>query len=739
MYFRLLRNVACSASLAGLVGILTPHSLVAQYPPPGGGASISGTVGGRTYLQAFDTTARAKLEEYRDLRSGPVLMRLDLRWVPSSDKYGLWAGTSNTGQRDESFWFRSSRVGRFDFLARWDETPHTYSTTPHLIGTRVGDTAFSLPTPRQDTATINASPITAPLRNQWNVARLNLRLDPSPEWGMRAQYTRTRKDGQRPMGMAFGSPGNNAREIPEPIGATIHDFSVSQEVAVSKLRVQARYNLSSFQNDFSSVIADNQLVTANTRTAGSSIGRTALAPSNLAQSIGGTAVLTLPQRTRLTIVGSYGWRSQNQAFLPATINSAITNPALDSTPASLGGEVRTSLVQVSLTSSPIHAFSLAARYRYYDLSNQTPGMTVLAHVVNDRTLDTADATPEHFSYGRRNAGVDATLRIVPPLTLNLGWGLDQWIRDTALRMNVGKLSDNTLKSGANLKLFDLGTVRAIYSVSWRRSATPYFESDPGLMPELRMYDLAERDRHRFDIFGDISPINELTLEGSYGYWHDAYDRNGAYDSTSYGLKDENNWAAGGAAILALSDHLSLSVNYEREHSHVLQQARYRTGAQFNNLLFDWVGNTVDVMSTYGASFDAVVVPGTLSVGASVSLTDGTLSIGGLNPNGTPAGTGATATQIAQATAGDFPDVTYKLMPISAYVRFDPMRDWSLLARFTYEKYENQDFRNDGLHPATGTDLFLGNDLIPYNAYILTFGAAFRLGALGVGSASAIRP
>lgn len=95
-------------------------------------------------------------------------------------------------------------------------------------------------------------------------------------------------------------------------------------------------------------------------------------------------------------------------------------------------------------------------------------------------------------------------------------------------------------------------------------------------------------------------------------------------------------------------------------------------------------------------------------------------------------TGGTATQNANAAASDWPDITQKWLPASAYAQYHVYRDWFATVRFTWDKFNKKDFRTDGLKPATGADIFLGNDYRDYNVQFLSFTISYRPQWLGVG-------
>jgi hypothetical protein len=62
------------------------------------------------------------------------------------------------------------------------------------------------------------------ISQQWSTSRVFFKLSPTPNLDLVSEYTRIHKDGQRPFGMAFGSPGGIFLELVQPIDQTIHEF-----------------------------------------------------------------------------------------------------------------------------------------------------------------------------------------------------------------------------------------------------------------------------------------------------------------------------------------------------------------------------------------------------------------------------------------------------------------------------------------------------------------------------------
>jgi MtrB/PioB family decaheme-associated outer membrane protein len=468
---------------------------------------------------------------------------------------------------------------------------------------------------------------------------------PTPDWDLRAEYTRTLKQGGRPIGMVFGSPGGNLIELPEPIDQTINDFRMAAGLAREQWQLQLSYNLSVFQNDVDALIADNPLRITDARiSAGTSAparGRLSLAPDNQAHTVSLSGGWNLPWRSRLTGTFAYGWRFQDQDFLPHTINSAIVNPGLTLPANDLDGDVRTLLATLRFTSRPFRNITVGARYRFYDFEDRSPTLIFPAQVVTDTTLSTEGVATSRFSYTKHNAGADVGWRLLPPLALKVGYEWERWDRDS--RHREAPLTDeHTPKLSLDYTPLDWLPLRASYAHSWRRiSDYNTFahlghtvleeESLQGEIPQsqsllLRKYDEADCDRDRVDLLVQLSPLETLTLTPTLSF------RNDNYTNSPLGLQDNESWAAGFDVSWSPMERLALFASYMREAFDARQRSRYREPpAQLENPTFDWVAKNNDSIDTVGAGLDAALIPKKLDLRLAWNFATATNKMRSFNP------------------------------------------------------------------------------------------------------------
>ena len=232
------------------------ESASAQYTL--GGMRLEGEVeaGARFFLLEPSKSRAAKFQEYRDVDDGLFLQRFYLRAFTADDAYSTELAGAEWGSENQNFSLAAGRLGVWQFDFEWDQLRHVLFTNTRLLATEVDRGVFVLPSPRPPLAAHNAAP-ERDLSVRWDTARMGFRYSVTPNLDIKAEYTRIRKDGDRPFGVGFGSPGGNFYEVLEPIEHTIHDFRLQGTYATERWQLQFGYTGSVFVNDETRVIADN--------------------------------------------------------------------------------------------------------------------------------------------------------------------------------------------------------------------------------------------------------------------------------------------------------------------------------------------------------------------------------------------------------------------------------------------------------------------------------------------------
>jgi MtrB/PioB family decaheme-associated outer membrane protein len=744
-----MRTTRASLIVAVLTVLVTAASASAQLQL--GPVNVEGEIiaGARVFLEEPSDSRKGKFEEYRDIPEGLFLDRFSLRLFRPDESYSLEFDGSKWGQDDQEFGLRVGRLGLWQFGFEWDQMQHVYSTTSQFLATENTRGVFTLPTPRPLLPTHNQAPGIDELKTQWDTARIFLSATPTPDLDLRAEYTRIKKDGNRPYGMAFGSPGGNFYEILEPIDQTVHDVRFRATYARERWQIQLGYAFSMFENSLTKVVADNpcfglagaiaagQCGATDGGAAAPATGQTSLPPDNMAHTVTLAGGITLPMQTRLTANASYSLRLQNEKFLPHTINPALSSPALALPEDSLDAMVGVTLINLNASTRPFRPLTLSLRYRLYDLNDMTDELTFPGHVVNDRgPVVVEDRLAGRFEYTRQNADADAKMRLTQPLLFTLGGGWERWDRNS--HREVPTSDEYYALGGLNWTPTDWLLAKLTYRPSWRRideyntfahaahtvteEELPSAEAQ-GQSTLLRKFDEADRDRQRVDLLLQFMPTDSLTTSIGGGWMHDNYN------DSPLGLQEATTWSAGIDVNWMPLERLSIYGGYTHESIYQNQRSRSRpvTGATtFDFTDFDWISVHTDTIDTAFLGTTVRLIPKVLDWTANASYA---YALGRVQSRNPVAPTSGTATQNATATARSFPAFEDQLLRVESALQYHFWKMWTASFGYVYESFQKNDWRTDRLNPFVPgvTSIWLGNDARNYDAHwvAVTLGVRFR--------------
>lgn len=690
------------ATLAALLA-LAPATLNGQ----GGSTSGSISVGYRGFTEQPTAAQEAGFLKYRDIPKGVFLQSVNLLWNSMDNGTFMFLQGNELGENDQAVRLNIGRPGSFRFDASWGRLPHIYTTTARLPGTESQRGFFALPTPRPDTNSLKALPFSE-VSQQWQPLRLAAAIAPRNDLDFEIEYQRVDKSGGRALGTPFYF--TNHREIPEPIEHTTHALRVSQSIARPQFRLQVAYDLSIFENELAAVVVDNPLVTADAANSPSK-GRTALAPDNKAHTFSAVGGVNLPQKTRFNVAANYSLRSQDQEFLPYTINSALNTATLGPLPANLDGDIRTTMLNASISTRAIQNVTVTGRYRYFDYDDQTPELHLNGRVVMDRSVSVTPLEREHFPFSRKNAGVDLSWRAAQAAQVQVAYGWEGWTRGA--HRNVASSSENTLRGAVRLMPFDALMLRPSVVQSKRR-ADEYVQVNSIQNPLHRRFDQADRDRIRFELMAELEAAANITLSGTVSIGNDEFP------DAEFGVQSDKARAYGADVTWAPLANLSLSGGYMMETFKNRFISRYRSPTQLSNPTFDWVSNNDDEITTWYLGAETSIDK--FDIGGNIQRSEAWLDMLTANP-ATPAG--GTASENNSAKAVDYPRSEQHMMPITAYIRYTPQPKWTVGLGFTYEDFKDQNWRNDNMGPNDGVNWMLGSDLLDYKASFLSMTITYR--------------
>ncbi len=751
---RVLREFLGSLLLAAVSGLLLAGPFVAQAEMDLGAATLSGEAefGGR--LVTGDTSS-SKFEEYRDLDTG-FFGSVNFLIEGKEGKYFFSGSATDIAEGDQHYEARIGRYGRYRLELEYDEMPHQFSNTARSLYTRT-DSVLDFPDATQAalqgaaTAAARAAILggalsgaqTVPLEFEQKSGRAEFFYRPLADVELNAGYRIQDKEGTRPFGMVFGSPGGTFVNVAAPIDDQTHEVTAGVELARDTWNIRLDYIGSFYNDELESITVDNPLRATDIATA-TSRGRTSTAPDNSAHTFRLSGATTLPVGFPARFAGtfSYGLRFQDDGFLPHTINTAIVSPLLALPQNDLDGEVHTILANLLLTGRPHPDVNVTGRYRMYDYTDKTGIVAFPAHVLNDQSLvvETRFTTPSDHTV--HNAGVDVSYRVARPTTVKAGYEFERW--DRSSHREVETTNEHIGKFGVDYRPANWALFRAGYNVGFKQGSTynTFAHLAHAVQEEelaaaeltsqsilLRKYDQANRIRHQVSLLAQLTPREDLTLAFNAGYGRSDYH------DTTLGLTDDERWSAGFDVSYSPLEWLTLSTWYTFELIEFNQSQRFRPvvgGVAVDNPVNDWVSSSQDMIHTAGAGADIALIKDLLDLSLSyvVQAARAQTSASGSPGTTSPASDGGNAV--------DYPDIKDTLHTVAAALQYHILKQLTAKFEYRFEVFLQDNFKTDGLDPfmpfsnvnGSGTispsnDVFLGDRQQDFHAHIFALSLIYR--------------
>jgi MtrB/PioB family decaheme-associated outer membrane protein len=531
----------------------------------------------------------ARFQRYQDVRDGVLFT--DARYA-HEETSGAWlfrAAADNVGWRDQRLFANYQRTGRLVISGMWDEIPQFYSVdtkTPYT--TSVSPLLLDDTTQRQiqnGQATLNAYVPIAPQFNlieRRDIGNLSVLATPTPQLDVKAAFTTARHTGELPWGASFGF--SNDVEVALPYDSRTNDFTLGTEWTNGRSMLRVAYNGSWFSNLDDTLVWDSPL-RADDSTSAPGRGRTALWPSNSAQTVSAAGYAKFARRTQLTGFLSYGFWNNDEALQPFTINSALPQIALPR--ATAKAEAHVVSTNLNLVSRPLDDWRFSARVRRYDYGNQTPSTTITQYVSYDTSVNTSSTLgPELYAHSRTTFDADAIWNRNSPVALTVGYTHNDNGYDFRIFQSIG---ENVLRLSADAVGAQWITFRAQYEYG-DRTGSGLDENllvEIGEQPDMRHYDLANRTRNRFTGQVDLVPNDVWTFSASVGAGKDNYG------DSSFGLQNSTFQTFSFGADFRLPNGFGGGSSYNYENYAGLQRSRSANSDQFNDPNRDWTADSTE--------------------------------------------------------------------------------------------------------------------------------------------------
>jgi MtrB/PioB family decaheme-associated outer membrane protein len=691
---------------------------------------------------------RAKFEGYGEIPPGFFVDKASLS-LEHKDGYLAEFWASDVGLNNQDFLLQLSKPGNHYLTFEWSESPYLNSTKALTLYDTSNPAVLTIPDAiqtaleagnddvRRDTINANVRPITINVDRK--TAKANVRYTPSPNWTIKLDFSNEERSGNQ----QFGAPIErfNAIETPAPVFYTTRNFSAGVEYVGTwtedkRFSLNLTYAGSIFDNKYPSFIWDNPFSPPGDEP---SQGRNSLAPDNQSHRVNLTGALDLPFDSRYVATFSSTRMTQNEPFIPFTINpdfAPLDN--VSSLPArSLNGKIDQLLFNNVLTTRLDSDLTATARFRYLSMDNKTPRLVFDEWVQFDSDGESADRGNTRPGYKKTNSSVDLNWRIMPGWKVGGSLGWEHHDRQDA---DVKVTDEHSVKIFADIKPTDIEWLALRASALHAERRFDMYDAlnnvgvighppDGGNYPQsefMRKFDLANRDRDKVEAFADFMFESGWTITPTAGWRNDDFgDRNAA--GGELGLKNESYWKAGVEQSIPVTDEITLNVSYLRENY---------DRKIVNGESDEWGSHIHDVVDTFegmlAVALGDELLPGdmNLELGYVYSHTNNRTDTYPLNGSG-------------ETSDPPFPDVTNDFQRLDATIKYDVDAEFvqsvgwegeaTIKLRYAYERNHMVNWQIDGIVPymadvdsdADGS-LFLAAINPNYEASILTaeFGFAW---------------
>jgi MtrB/PioB family decaheme-associated outer membrane protein len=482
------------------------------------------------------------------------------------------------------------REGRYALNLSWNEIPtyRGYGAQTPFQGQ--GSTQLILPPDWVDGRTtgemtaLQSSLQAAPMKLQRETLDLGASFRLSRNWSINVDTQRQDKKGTRPFGGA-GVFLNNASQILAPVDFTTDRVDVDINWSRKTFQLRLGFMASEFDNARNSLTWDNPFI----GTPETDSFRAALEPSNEFYQLSLTGAWTIRPGMNLSGYASMGEMSQDEAFLPYSINPDFDGLTLPR--AALDGKVDTSVANLGgkFFARINSRLSITARAKYDERDNQTP-IDVYTPVNSDFIIF-GPRSNRPYGFERTKYSADVRFRAFGKLRLS-GGGRHQELDRTF--QAIENSEETTWWAQAKFTPVARSHIRATFEQASRDTSEYQVVTDSGRVdhPLFRKFNQADRERKKGNLEAFYSTTNGLGLNLT------LYGAEDEYEESVLGLQSSE--VRGGTLSMdyAINEKSSVYVFVSREEIESVLYGRSES--------LGWNGTTDDLIATAGAGFSTAI-------------------------------------------------------------------------------------------------------------------------------------
>lgn len=555
-------------------------------------------------------------------------------------------------------------------------------------------------------------------------------------WEFSAGLRNEERDGLKSTGAVIGNSGGNPRAVllPEPVDYQTREFDAAARYSGRKAQFELRYYLSLFDNANDALTWQNPFAaiagwapSAGYPTGQGSLG---LAPDNRFHQLSALAGYNLSERTRITADVAFGRMTQNEPFLPYTVNPTLAASVVQPLPrTSLDGRIDTRVVNLRLASRPTTRLHWSASYRYDDRDNRTPRDEYVYIGGDSQTQDVGPTSNrrrfnEPYSFREQRLRFDAGYRLGKQTRLAASaerretdrtyserehavediftFALDQSFGDrveAGLRLSRGERDGSTYHGN---EPFLSG-----YAPAYTSTIPGQWENAPG----LRKYFLADRRRDRATLRVAVTPSEHWSIG------LDASHTDEDYRNSELGLTAARIGTYTADIAFTPREDWSFHGFYSRDDVDFHQAGQSVRGAATRvsdavDPARRWTARHRDVVDTAGIGFRWKPRPARYSFGADYvhARSDGDIDV-------------AVGSAL---TAAPLPPNTTRLDSLNLYGDWRLHSNWSLQANYWYERYRSTDWALDNVAANQLANVILLAEESPdYRAHVMSLSLIYK--------------
>ncbi|MCG6871233.1 MAG: MtrB/PioB family decaheme-associated outer membrane protein, partial [Gammaproteobacteria bacterium] len=647
----------------------------------------------------------------------------------------------NLGLDYRELHFGFGEQGNYDLLIDYSQIPSFNSDSAQTIFNGAGSTNLTLPAGWVGSSSTAGMTMLESSLRPVDIEQERKRLDAGihkvlgPNWSFKVKYRHEEKEGTKTVGAVMGNSGGNPRAVilPEPVDYTTEQVDAVLGYADKTKQFQVAYYLSSFRDHNDSLAWQNPYNAIggwdpSSGFASGGQGQLGLPPDNEFHQVSLLGGYNLSDTTRVTADAAFGRMTQNDAFLPYTINPTLAATVTQPLPSdSLDGEINTTVVNLRATSRPSPMFRWKASYRYDDRDNQTPRREFV-YIGGDTTNQDTSATSgrrrynEPYSYTQHQYRFDASFRADKRTDLTAGVEREDIDRTYTEREES---SEDTFRVGLKRRFSDTfhGGVR--YARAKRDGSTyhgdhpflsgyseAYTDTQPGMWenhPDLRKYYLADRTRDRATVFANFTPSMYWSLGFNANYLKDDYD------ASEMGLtqSDISNYTFD--ATFMPEDGTTFYAFFTHEDLGAKQDGRSFQGfaklAQAGDPNRDWMATHDDKTDSVGFGFKRML-NAQWELGSDLLFANSDADVEMMVGSG--------------LSAEALPTTTTRLISLGLHATYKPKKNVKVRFQYLYEDYQSEDWAYDGVDPDTLANVItLGEDTPNYTVNVFGISVSYR--------------